>query len=154
LNRLLHAALAIPIVLCQAPQAQAEVIDGIKLERLGSIDRIRLHFSGPVRYLRQARSADGLVANVYLQALEPETFGPPTTIDEVKFSPMYTGVPSFRVRVRLDPQCSPSPNPVCLMIQFQRASRYTIRPGDDRRALLLDFVSGAGGRSSNAVKDR
>jgi len=151
----MHAALAaIPIILCQTPQAQAEVIDDITLERLGSIDRIRLRFKGPVHYLRQARSSAGLVVNVYLQALDPEAFGPPTTIDEVKYSPMYAGFPPFKVRVRLDPACSPAPNPVCLVIQFQRSARYTVQPGGDRRSLLIDFVSDAGGRSPNAVKDR
>src|SRR5215470_7167554 len=99
MRRLLRAVLtAIPIVLSQTPQAIAEVIDDITLERLGSVNRIRLRFTGPVHYLRQARSLDGTAANVYLQALEPEAFGPPATIDEVKHSPRFTGVPSFRVR--------------------------------------------------------
>jgi hypothetical protein len=154
MHRLLRAALAaIPLALCHAPQALAEVIDEIAIERPESAARVRLRFTGPVHYLRQARSADGAVANVYLQALEPEAFGPPTSIDEVKNSPTFAGVPSFRVRVRLDPRCDPAPNPVCLMIQFERAARYTIRLGD-RRSLLIEFASDVGGRSPNAAKER
>jgi hypothetical protein len=155
MRRLLRAALAaIPLALCLAPQALAEVIDEIVVERLGSAVRVRLRLTGPVHYLRQARSSDGVVANVYLQALEPALFGPPTSIDEVKYSPMFTGVPPFRTRVRLDPRCNPAPNPVCLMIQFERPARYTIRLGEDRRSLLLNFASDVGGRSPNAGKER
>jgi hypothetical protein len=155
MRRLLRAALAaVPLALCLAPQALAEVIDEIAVERLESAARVRLRFTGPVHYLRQATSADGVVANVYLQALEPQAFGPPTNIDEVKASPKFAGVPPFRVRVRLDPRCDPAPNPVCLMIQFERPARYTIRLGEDRRSLLLNFASDAGGLSPNAAKGR
>ena len=88
MHRLLRAALAaIPVALCLAPQAFAEVIDDIAIERLDSATRIRLRFTGPVHYLRQAVSGDGGVANVYLQALDPEAFAATPAIDEVKHSP-------------------------------------------------------------------
>jgi hypothetical protein len=155
MHRLLRAALAaIPVALCLAPQAFAEVIDDIAIERLDSATRIRLRFTGPVHYLRQAVSGDGGVANVYLQALDPEAFGATPAIDEVKHSPGGGSVPPFTVRVRLDPRCDPAPNPVCLFIQFDRAARYKVRLGEDRRSLLLEFASDVGGRSPNAGKER
>jgi hypothetical protein len=155
MHRLLRAALAaVPVVLCHAPQGLAEVIDDIALERLDSAVRVRLRFTGPVHYLRQAQSGDGMVASVYLTALEPEAFGAAPAIDEVKHSPGGASVPAFTVRVRLDPRCDPAPNPVCLFIRFERAVRYKVRLGEDRRSLLLDFVSGEGGRSPSAGKER
>ncbi|HUL93336.1 MAG TPA: hypothetical protein VLV56_13410 [Burkholderiales bacterium] len=155
MHRFLRAALAaVPVILCHTPQALAEVIDEIALERLDSAARVRLRFTGPVHYLRQSVSADGGVANVYLQALDPEAFGVPSPIDEVRHSPGNAAVPPFTVRVRLDPRCDPAPNPVCIFIRFERAARYTVRLGEDRRSLLLDFASEAGSRSPSAGKER
>ena len=40
-------------------------------------------------------------------------------------------------RTRLKPE--PAPNPICIVVRFERAVRYGIRLGEDRRSLLLDF---------------
>lgn len=155
MHRMLHAALAaIPAALCLAPQAFAEVIDDIVFERIDSTVQVRLRFTGPVHYLRQAVSGDGAVANVYLQALEPETFGRASAIDEVKHSPGSAAIPPFTARVRLDPGCNAAPNPVCIFIRFERAARYQIRLGEDRRSLLLVFASDERGRPPSAAKER
>lgn len=137
-----------------APQALAEVIDDIYVERLEPAARVRVRFTGPVHYLRQAVSRDGAVANVYLQSLDREAFGAPSPIDEVKHFPGRAAVPPFRVRVRLDPACDPGPNPVCIFIHFERAARYQVRLGEDRRSLLIDFASEEERRSPNAGKER
>ena len=156
MHRLLRAALAaVPVAAgLHAPQALAEVIDEIAFDRIGSEVRVRVRFTGPVHYLRQAVSADGGAANVYLQALEPEAFGVPSPIDEVKHSPGNAAVPPFSVRVRLDPRCDAAPNPVCIFIQFERAARYRIRLGEDRRSLLIYFASEEEGRSPSTGKER
>jgi hypothetical protein len=156
MHRLLRAALAAISVAAswQAPQALAEVIDDIAIEQIDSTARVRLRFTGPVHYLRQAVSGDGVVANVYLQALEPEAFGRPSAIDEVRHWPGSAVVPPFSVRVRRDPGCDAAPNPVCIFIRFERAARYRVRLGEDRRSLLLDFASEEGGRSPSAGKER
>lgn len=155
MHRLLRAALAaVPVILCHAPQALAEVIDEIALEQADSAPRVRLRFTGPVHYLRQAVSADGGVANVYLQGLDPQAFGVPSPIDEVKHSPGSAAVPPLTVRVRLGPQCDPAPNPVCIFIRFERAARYTVRLGEDRRSLLIDFAPEAGAPSPRTGKQR
>jgi hypothetical protein len=156
MHRYLRAALAAaPLAAAwHASPALAEVIDRIDIERVERAVQVRVRFTGRVHYLRQAVSADGGVANVYLQALDPEAFGVPSPIDEVKHSPGNAAVPPFSVRVRLDPRCDPAPNPVCIFIQIERAARYTIRLGEDGRSLLLDFSSEAGGRSPSAGKER
>jgi hypothetical protein len=154
-HRLLRAAIAaIPLAAWHAQPALAEVIDDIVFEQVDSALQVRLRFTGPVHYLRQAVSADGVVANVYLQALEPETFGRPSAIDEVKHSPGRAAVPPFTARVRLDPGCDAAPNPVCIFIRFERAARYRVRLGEDRRSLLLVFASDEGGRPPSAGKER
>lgn len=154
MHRLLRAALAaIPVALCLAQQALAEVIDRIDIERVEHATQVRVRFTGRVHYLRQAVSADGGVASVYLQALDPEAFGVPSPIDEVRHSPGNPVIPPFAVRVRLDPRCDPAPNPVCLFIRFERPARYTVRLGEDGRSLLLDFASEEEGRSPGTGKE-
>jgi hypothetical protein len=147
------AALAVVALLQSAP-AVADVIDEIAFERIDSAVRVRVRFTGPVHYLRQTVSRDGRVTNVYLQALDRDTFGGSSVIDEVKHSPGNAAVPPFTVRARLDPGCDPAPNPVCIFIQFDRAARYRVRLGEDRRSLLIDFASEEGGRSPSAGKER
>lgn len=155
MHRLLRAALAaIPVALCLAQQALAEVIDRIDIERVEHAAQVRVRFTGRVHYLRQAVSADGGVANVYLQALDPEAFGVPSPIDEVRHSPGNGAVPPLTVRVRLDPRCDSAPNPVCLFIRFERPARYTVRLGEDGRSLLINFASGEEGRSPSTGKER
>lgn len=156
MHRFLRAALAaIPVAASwHAPQALAQVIDSIEIERPEAAARVRVRFTGPMHYLRQAVSADGVVANVYLQGLDPESFGGAPAIDEVKHSPGAGSIPPFTVRVRLDPRCDPAPNPVCIFIRFERAVRYKVRLGEDRRSLLLDFASEEEGLSPGPGKER
>ena len=122
-----------------APPARAAVIDDIAIERHESGTRVRLRLTGPVHYIRDYASADGEIVNVYLQALAPENFAGGPVFDEVKHSPRNALVPRFAVRVSLDPRCDPAPNAVCVVIRFERAVRYRIRLGEDRRSLLLDL---------------
>lgn len=150
--RLLSAALATVLLAAAWPRALAEVIDEIAVERLDSAMRVRVRFTGRVHYLRQAVSRDGAVANVYLQALDREALAGPSAIEEVKHWPGSEAVPPFTVRVRLDPGCDPAPNPVCIFFQFERAARYRIRLGEDRRSLWLDFASAEEGRSPSPGK--
>jgi len=155
MHRLLRAALAaIPLALCHVPQAIAEVIDEIAIERSDSGVQLRLRFTGPVHYLRQAVSANGVVANVYLKALDPQAFGAVPPIDEVKRFPGDASVPPAEVRVRRDPRCDPTANPVCILIRFEHTARYKVRLGEDRRSLVVDFGPDARGRSPNAAKER
>ncbi|MGB5081705.1 MAG: hypothetical protein WBO23_13290 [Burkholderiales bacterium] len=117
----------------------AEVIDNIVIERHDSTARIRLHLTSPVHYIRHYISGDGDAVNVYLQALAPLSFGEGAIPDEVRYSPKNTQVPRFTVRVSLDPRCEPVPHPVCIVIQFARATRVELRLGEDRRSLLLEL---------------
>jgi len=122
-----------------APSVLAEVIDDIAIERHGLEARVRLRLTEPVHYVRDYSSASGDSVNVYLQALAPENFGDRSAPDEVKRSPKSALVPRFTVRVILDPRCDAVPQPVCIVIRFERATRYRIRLGEDRRSLLLDL---------------
>ena len=137
--RLLSLALAAtPIAAAlHPPPVLAEVIDDIAIERYGPEARVRLHLTGPVHYVRDYPSASGDSANVYLQALAPENFGDRSAPDEVKHSPGNALAPGFTVRVSLDPRCDPAPQPVCIVVRFERATRYRIRLGEDRRSLVL-----------------
>jgi hypothetical protein len=127
------------VALMRAASAAGEVIDDIAIERHDSMARVRLRLTGPVHYVRHTISAGGQIANIHLQALAPEPFDGKPVADEVKHSRESASVPGFTVRVRLDPRCDPAPNPICIVVRFERAIRYEIRLGEDRRSLLLDF---------------
>jgi len=128
-----------------APPALAEAIDDIAVEQLKSGTRVRLRLTGSVHYIRDYASTDGGTVYVFLQALAPENFSGMPPADEVKQSPQSSPAPRFTVRVSLDPRCDPAPNPVCVVIQFERAVRCRVRLGEDRRSLLLDLESGEKG---------
>jgi hypothetical protein len=152
MHRILRALLAaIPIAASlHAPLARAEVIDDIAIERHESGARVRLRLTGPVHYIRDYVSPDGETVNVTLQALAPETFARGAFFDEVRLSPQDPAVPRFAVRVSLDPRCDPAPNPVCVLIRFERPVRCRIQLGEDRRSLLLAVAStGEGGPPRN-----
>jgi hypothetical protein len=106
-----------------------------------------------VHLLRFYSSEQGKIVHVQLQALAPENFGAGPFPDEVKRSPENLLVPRFSVRVTLDPRCDPAPNPVCMIIQFERATRARVRLGEDRRSLLLDLES-AGEGDSPAAREK
>ena len=130
-----------------APLTYAAVIDDIAVEQHDSAARVRLRLTSPVHFLRYYSSEQGRIVYVQLQALAPENFGAGPFPDEVKRSPKSALVPRFRVRVSLDPRCDPAPNPVCMTIQFERATKARVRLGEDRRSLLLDFESAGEGDS-------
>jgi hypothetical protein len=137
----MHGVLAalLVVALLRATSAVGEVIDDIAIERHDSMARVRLRLTGPVHYIRHTISADGEIASIHLQALAPEPFDGRPVPDEVKHSRKSASVPGFTVRVSLDPRCDPAPNPICIVVRFERAIRYEIRLGEDRRSLLLDF---------------
>ena len=127
--------------LVPAPPAVADVIDEIAIERHDSVERVRLRLTGPVHYIRDYASSNGELVNVQLQALAPLSPGEGVFPDEVKRFRRVGSIPGFTVRISLDPRCEPVPNPVCVLIQFERAVRSRVRLGEDRRSLLLDFPS-------------
>jgi hypothetical protein len=127
------------VALLGATPAAGEVVDEITIERHDSAARVRVRLTAPVHYLRHAVSADGAAASIYLQALAPASFDGKPFPDEVKHSRANAAIPGFTVRVNLDPRCEPAPNPICIVVRFERAVRYEIRLGEDRRSLLLDF---------------
>lgn len=142
--RMHHTLLRVLAVLsitaaAHSPPVLAGVIDDIAIERHGPGARVRLRLTGPVHYIRDYSSANGDSVNVHLQALAPENFGDRSAPDEVKRSPESALVPRFTVRVTLDPRCDPAPQPVCIVIRFDRPVRHRIRLGEDRRSLLLDL---------------
>jgi len=125
--------------LLHAVPAAAEVIDEIVIEGQGAAAKVRVRLTGPVHYLRSYVSIKGEIVNVYLRAMAPQVFGDTSVPDEVKRFRGDGVVPGFTARVTLDPRCDPAPNPVCIVIQFERPARCRIRLGADRRSLLLDF---------------
>jgi hypothetical protein len=154
MHRFLQAAFAgFPIaVSLYSPPALGDVIDDIAIERHGTAAGVRLRLTSPVHFIRSYSSSSGEVINVQLQALAPENFGDASFPDEVKQSPESSLVPRFAVRVSLDPRCDPAPHPVCITIQFERATRARVRLGGDRRSLLLDLPSGGEGGPPSAGK--
>jgi hypothetical protein len=136
-----------------APPALAEVIDDITIGRHKSGTQVRLRFTGPMHYIRDYAPADGRTVNVYLQTLAPENFSGSLPADEVKQSPQGSAAPRFTVRVSLDPRCDAAPNPVCIVIRFERPVRCQVRLGEDRRSLLLDLEPGRKGDPPTA-KDK
>jgi hypothetical protein len=133
-----RAALAVLLVAMRAGPALAAVIDEISIERRDA-PRVTLRLTGPVHYIRDYASENGELVNVQLQALAPLAPGGNVFPDEVKAFKGEAAVPPFTVRVSLDPKCEPVPNPICLLIQFERPVRSRVRLGEDRRSLLLDF---------------
>lgn len=130
---LVAASWAVPVL--------AAVIDEIAVERGNAAPRVRLVLTGPVHYVRDYASKNGELVNVQLGALAPLAPGMPVFPDEVKSFRGDGPVPPFTVRVSLDPGCEPVPNPVCILIQFDRPVRSRVRLGEDRRSLLLEFPS-------------
>jgi hypothetical protein len=143
MNRFLAPVLALVSAAASlhAPAAPAAVIDDIAFEQQDAASRVRLRLTSPVHLLRFYSSEQGKIVHVQLQAFAPENFGAGPFPDEVKRSPENLLVPRFTVRVSLDPRCDPAPNPVCMIIQFERATRARVRLGEDRRSLLLDLES-------------
>lgn len=135
-RRVLSGLALVASVYCAT--AAAEVIDNIVIERHASTARIRLHLAFPVHYIRHYVSANGDAANVYLQSLAPPRQGQSAIPEEVKRPPYDALVPRFTARVSLDPRCEPVPHPVCVVVQFERPTRFELRLGEDRRTLLLD----------------
>jgi hypothetical protein len=127
------------VALLHAGPSVAGVIDDIAIERHDSTARVRLRLTGPVHYIRYYASTNGELVNVQLQALAPLAPGEGPFPDEVKRFPGDGSIPPFTVRVSLDPRCEPVPNPVCILIQYERPVRSRVRLGEDRRSLLLDF---------------
>ena len=150
-----RAALVSAALLCAAPAAAA-VIDEIAVERGDAAPRVRVRLTGPVHYIRDYASGNGELLNVRLEALAPLAPGEAPFPDEVKRFPGDGSIPPFTVRVSLDPRCEPVPNPVCILIQYDRAVRSRVRLGEDRRSLLLDFpaTSDEKKRSPSANKTR
>ena len=126
-------------VLLQTASARAAVIDEIAVERGDAAPRVRLRLTGPVHYIRDYASQNGELLNVQLEALAPLAPGGPVFPDEVKRFPGDGPIPSFTVRISLDPKCEPVPNPVCILIQYDRPVPSRVRLGEDRRSLLLEF---------------
>ena len=122
-----------------SPAALAAVIDEIAVERGDAEPRVRLRLTGPVHYLRDYASRNGELVNVQLEALAPLAPGEGPFPDEVRYFRGDKSIPSFTVRVSLDPRCEPVPNPVCILIQYDRPVPTRVRLGEDRRSLLLDF---------------
>jgi hypothetical protein len=141
IHRFLRAVLAaIPVAAAwHAQRALADVIDEIAVERRDSTASARLRLTGPVHYIRYYASTNGELVNVQLQALAPLAPGEGPFPEEVKRFPGDDSIPPFTVRVSLDPRCEPVPNPVCILIQYERPVRSRVRLGEDRRSLLLDF---------------
>jgi hypothetical protein len=134
-----RAALLLVALLGAAPAAAA-VIDEIVVERGdAAAPRIRVRLTGPVHYIRDYASRNGELVNVQLEALALLAPGQPPFPDEVKAFRGEGAIPPFTVRVTLDPRCEPAPNPVCVLIQYERPVRSRVRLGEDRRSLLLDF---------------
>lgn len=122
-----------------SPPAPAAVIDEIAVERADPAPRVRVRLTGPIHYIRDYASKNGELVNVQLEALAPLAPGQPPFPDEVKVFRGDGSIPAFTVRVSLDPRCEPAPNPVCVLIQFERPVRSRVRLGEDRRSLLIDF---------------
>ena len=128
----MRAAFAVLVVVMHAGPALAAVIDEITVERRDA-PRVTLRLTGPVHYIRDYASADGELVNVQLQALAPLAPGGTVFPAEVQAVKGEAAVPPFTVRISLDP------NPICVLIQFERPVRCRVRLGEDRRSLLLDF---------------
>jgi hypothetical protein len=155
MNRFPGPILALALVAgsLHAPPALAAVIDDIAFEQQDAASKVRLRLTSPVHLLRFYSSEQGRAVYIQLQAFAPENFGAGPFPDEVKRSPENLLVPRFTVRVSLDPRCDPAPNPVCMIIQFERATRARVRLGEDRRSLLLDLES-AGEGDSPAAREK
>ncbi|HET7763473.1 MAG TPA: hypothetical protein VFK92_00095 [Burkholderiales bacterium] len=141
MRRILYAAASASFALAALvpASARAAVIDEIAVERGDAGPRVRVRLTGPVHYIRDYASGNGELVNVQLEALAPLAPGAAPFPDEVKRFPGEGSIPPFTVRVSLDPRCEPVPNPVCILIQYERAVRSRVRLGEDRRSLLLDF---------------
>jgi hypothetical protein len=122
-----------------AASAVAGVIEEIAVERGDAAPRVRVRLTGPVHYIRDYSSKNGELVNVQLEALAPLAPGDAPFPDEVKRFPGDGSIPPFTVRISLDPRCELVPNPVCVLIQYERPVHSRVRLGEDRRSLLLDF---------------
>lgn len=130
-----------------AVPALAAIIDEIGVERVDAGARVRVRLTGPVHYIRDYASSNGELVNVQLEALAPLAPGGAPFPDEVKRFPGDGSIPPFTVRISLDPRCEPVPNPVCVLIQYERPVRSRVRLGEDRRSLLLDFPTTNDGKT-------
>jgi len=138
-----------------APNASAEVLDRITVERHDGGTTIRVRLTGAVHYIRHYPAEAGQIVVVDLDALEPEAFAGEAGIDDVKRAPKGAPPPSFSVRATVGQACSPTANPVCLTIRFERRVRYRVHLGEDRRSVVLELPVGDGEtRSSGTGGDK
>jgi hypothetical protein len=134
--------------------APAAVVDEITVERHDGAPRVRLRLTSPVHYIRDYASKNGELVNVQLEALAPLAPGEGPFPDEVKRFPGNGPIPPFTARVSLDPRCEPVPNPVCILIQYDRPVASRVRLGEDRRSLLLDFPTTTDDRKRSPSTDK
>src|SRR5262249_24193394 len=127
--RIAPTVLVVAALLRPGP-ALAAVIDEIVVERADAAPRLRVRLTAPVHYIRDYASKNGELVNVQLEALAPLSPGEAPFPDEVKSFRGDGPIPPFTVRVSLDPRCEPVPNPVCVLIQYERPVRSRVRLGE------------------------
>lgn len=122
-----------------ASVGRAQLIDDINVRSDQGVAEIRLQFTVPVRYIKHFPADSGQIIKLYLQVLsldgveeiEPQKY---------KRTPAVALVPPFSVTYSTVRTCHSVRDPLCLDIQFNKAVRFNIRPGEDGRSIVLHVL--------------
>lgn len=112
------------------------MLDDIEARSEQGVAEIRLHFTVPVRYIKHFPADNGQIIKLYLQVLSLDGVGE-IEPQEYKRTPVIARVPAFSVTYSTVRTCHSVRDPLCLDIQFNKAVRFNIRPGEDGRSIVL-----------------
>ena len=137
MNRIAHLSVAVCILcLLAAPPARAQILDDIEIRADHGIAEVRIGFNLPMRYQKHFPVEHGEIVRVSFQAIALED---PDILrrNEYKKSPPNDLIPGFTITYNYQGSCYAVRDPVCLVIQFDKAVSYKVRAGDDDRSFYL-----------------
>jgi hypothetical protein len=113
------------------------LLDGVEIQPKGSSAEIVVRFATQVQYVRHAPQASGKTLRVYLQLTGGAGTQPGDLLPATMRPPKNDLVPKFAVTY---PESGNA-----LMIEFDRQTRFSVRPGADGRSISILVSSSSGG---------
>ena len=119
--------------------SRAQLVDDIEVRSDQGVAEIRLRFAVPVRYIKHFPTDNGQIIKLFLQVLSLDG------IEEIepreyKHIRVTAPVPAFSVTYSTVRTCHSVRDPLCLDIQFNKAVRFDVRPGEDGRSIVLHVL--------------
>lgn len=137
MNRIARLSVAAcTLCLLAALPARAQILDDIEIRADHDIAEVRISFNLPMRYQKHFPTEHGEILRVSFQAIALED---PDILrrNEYKKSPPNDLIPAFTITYNYQGSCYAIRDPVCLVIQFEKAVSYKVRAGEDDRNFYL-----------------